>query len=71
MGHRRERRMMGRRENGHGQFFYLFDLDEVVPPDHLKRLKVENAEIIDSRDTMIPNEMGVAGRRCWKQREPG
>src|SRR6202162_2705217 len=32
--HRRERRMMGRRENGQGQFFYSFDLDEVVPPDH-------------------------------------
>jgi hypothetical protein len=27
--------MMGRRENGQGQFFYSFDLDEVVPPDHL------------------------------------
>src|SRR6202051_4303761 len=35
--HRRERRMMGRRENGQGQFFYSFDLDEVVPPDHLVR----------------------------------
>ena len=29
--------MMGRRENGQGQFFYSFDLDEVVPPDHLVR----------------------------------
>ena len=29
-GHRREQRMMGRRENGQGQFFYSFDLDEVV-----------------------------------------
>jgi transposase len=28
--------MMGRHESGHGQFFYTFDLDEVVvPPDHL------------------------------------
>src|ERR1700692_3194755 len=36
-GPRRERRMMGRRENGQGQFFYSFDLDEVVPPDHLVR----------------------------------
>jgi transposase len=35
--HRRERRMMGRRENGQGQFFYSFDLDEVVPLDHLVR----------------------------------
>ena len=29
--------MMGRREDGQGQFFYSFDLDEVVPPDHLVR----------------------------------
>ena len=29
--------MMGRREDGQGQFFYEFNLDEVVPPDHLVR----------------------------------
>jgi transposase len=29
--------MMGRREDGQGQFFYSFDLDEVVPPEHLVR----------------------------------
>ncbi|HUT51746.1 MAG TPA: IS1182 family transposase [Alphaproteobacteria bacterium] len=29
--------MMGRGERGQGQFFYAFDLDEVVPPDHLVR----------------------------------
>ena len=29
--------MMGRRENGQGQFFYSFDLEAVVPPDHLVR----------------------------------
>src|ERR1700741_2499615 len=29
--------MMGRRERGQGQFFYSFNLDEVVPPDHLVR----------------------------------
>jgi transposase len=29
--------MMGRREEAQGQFFYSFDLDEVVPPDHLVR----------------------------------
>jgi len=29
--------MMGRREHGQGQFFYSFDLDKVVPPDHLVR----------------------------------
>ena len=27
--------MMGRRKSGQGQFFYSFDLDKVVPPDHL------------------------------------
>jgi transposase len=37
IGHHGERRMMGRREDGQGQFFYSFDLDEVVPPDHLVR----------------------------------
>ena len=30
--------MMGRREDEQGQFFYAFDLDEVVPSDHLVRL---------------------------------
>src|SRR6478752_5608189 len=34
--HRRERRMMGL-EEGQGQFFYSFDLDKVIPPDHLVR----------------------------------
>jgi hypothetical protein len=29
--------MMGRREGGQGQFFYAFDLDKVVLPDHLVR----------------------------------
>jgi transposase len=29
--------MMGRGKDGQGQFFYSFDLDEVVPPDHLVR----------------------------------
>ncbi len=29
--------MMGRREGRQGQFFYEFDLDEVVPADHLVR----------------------------------
>src|SRR5215831_14227060 len=29
--------MMGRRGDGQGQFFYSFDLDQVVPPDHLVR----------------------------------
>src|SRR6516164_6323479 len=34
---RGRRLMMGRREVGQGQFFYSFDLDKVVPPDHLVR----------------------------------
>jgi transposase len=29
--------MMGRREDGQSQFFYAFDLDQVVPRDHLVR----------------------------------
>jgi transposase len=29
--------MMGRRADGQGQFFYSFDLDKVMPPDHLVR----------------------------------
>ena len=29
--------MMGRQGNGQGQFFYAFDLDKVVPSDHLVR----------------------------------
>ena len=29
--------MMGRQEDEQGQLFYVFDLDEVVPPDHLVR----------------------------------
>src|SRR6201994_1879647 len=33
----RRRLMMGRREVGQGQSFYSFDLDKVVPPDHLVR----------------------------------
>jgi hypothetical protein len=34
---RGERVMMGRRGRGQGQFFYAFDLDAVVPCDHLVR----------------------------------
>src|SRR5215207_9157150 len=33
----RGQRMLGRQESGQGQFFYSFDLDKVVPPDHLVR----------------------------------
>ncbi|MEI9902457.1 MAG: IS1182 family transposase [Hyphomicrobium sp.] len=29
--------MMGRGKSGQGQFFYAFNLDDVVPPDHLVR----------------------------------
>ena len=29
--------MLGRQESSQGQFFYSFDLDRVVPPDHLVR----------------------------------
>jgi transposase len=36
-GHRRGQRMMGRQGDGQGRFFYAFDLDEMVPADHLVR----------------------------------
>src|SRR5262245_7687962 len=36
-GHRRGQRMMGRQGDGQGRFFYAFDLDEVVPADHVVR----------------------------------
>ena len=29
--------MMGRRKVGQDQFFYSFDLDKMLPPDHLVR----------------------------------
>jgi hypothetical protein len=29
--------MLGRQESSQGQFFYSFDLDRVVPRDHLVR----------------------------------
>ena len=29
--------MMGRRDDGQVKFLYAFDLDKVVPPDHLVR----------------------------------
>jgi hypothetical protein len=37
--------MMGRREAGQGQFFYSFDLNEVVPADHLVRQRVARSEL--------------------------
>lgn len=36
-GQRRGRAIMGRSKSGQGQFFYAFNLDDVVPPDHLVR----------------------------------
>jgi hypothetical protein len=36
-GDSRERSMMERREDGQGQFFCSFDLDDAVPSDHLVR----------------------------------
>lgn len=36
-GDQRGRRMMGRREDSQVQFLYAFDLDKVVPADHLVR----------------------------------
>jgi hypothetical protein len=39
--------MMDRRDGGQGQFFYSFNLDRVVPPDHLVR------QIVPSRLTAM------------------
>jgi hypothetical protein len=36
-GHQREPRMMGRQEDSEVQFLYVFNLDKLVPPDHLVR----------------------------------
>ena len=44
--------MLGRQEIGQGQFFYTFDLDKVVPPDHL----------VDQVGTEIRLPAGVALR---------
>jgi transposase len=38
--------MMGRREGGQGQFFYSFELDKVVPADHLVR-QIDDALDLD------------------------
>jgi hypothetical protein len=40
--------MMGRRERGQGQFFYAFDLDKVVPADHLGRPYAERPSLTSS-----------------------
>jgi guanine deaminase len=45
--------MMGRQEGGQGQFFYTFDLDKVVPSDHLARP-------IDAIETFFPATLGGA-----------
>jgi transposase len=38
--------MMGRQERGQGQLFYSFDLDKVVPADHLVR-QIDNVLDLD------------------------
>ena len=58
--------MMGRRESGQGQFFYAFDLNKVVPPDHLVRLAYPGVVEIESSaghaERLITRSMDRAGR---------
>ena len=58
--------MMGRRESGQGQFFYAFDLNKVVPPDHLVRLVSPGVVEIESSaghaERLITRSMDRAGR---------
>ena len=37
--------MMGRQDDGQGQFLYHFDLDEMIPEDHLLRLASTDSSI--------------------------
>lgn len=52
--------MMGRRERGQGRFFYAFDLDKVVPADHL-------ASQIDG----VRNAARLFGMRAKGRASPG
>jgi hypothetical protein len=44
--------MMGRREGGQGQFFYAFDLDKVVPADHLVR-QIDVIDLIANKTKLV------------------
>jgi hypothetical protein len=53
---------MGRREGGQEQFFYAFDLDELVPPDHLVR---QIDAVLDCVEPPRPNFFGPPVRQIW------
>ena len=46
--------MMGRRAGGQGQFFYAFDLDKVVPCDHLVRQIDAMLDLSWVHDELVP-----------------
>jgi hypothetical protein len=50
---------MGRREDDRGQIFYSFDLDKVVPADHLAR------QIDGFADTGLHHCLGLQDEATW------
>jgi ParB family transcriptional regulator, chromosome partitioning protein len=59
--------MMGRRGNGQGQFFYSFDLDEVVLPDHLVR-QIDGLLENVTRENMHPANQFEAFKKLAEER---
>ena len=60
--------MMGRQGEGQGQFFYEFDLDAVVPADHLVRqidmvLDLSWVHKEQSRAVCVPASSRAVGMR--------
>jgi len=55
--------MMGRQERDQRQLFYDFNLDDVIPPDHLlRRLNVFATRVLE-RDRAFLNRKGIPGLR--------
>ena len=52
--------MMGRENDGQGQLLYHFDLEELVPPDHLLRGIDRFLDFTELRDGMIEREWTLA-----------
>jgi len=56
--------MMGRRKSGQGQFFYSFDLDKVVPPDHLVRQIGYSGIDLREHSKSASSKVARCQRRC-------
>jgi hypothetical protein len=56
--------MMGRREGGQGQFFYAFDLDKVVPADHLVRQIDGVIDLIANKTKLVTCAAGSLNICC-------